>query len=366
MSAMARVAGRPRAKFLAKALKVGWIGRDGDGRAVVTVAPTAAEAGTWEAVMGYVGEPGCERWAYSASEGTDALEQAVLESPDDALIQVPPAWVGWAKEWLGVQCEWATTWYAMARVNGVHSRLVGPAPAGIHGEAITAATGGGMGKGAQGEEVSGVVAVRGWARGRKLQGGKQEGRRTALFKYCLNALGRSTKAQYLFVATHKEGRKAVRTAVAAAGGHVMMKVPEGRMGHREAYWPMDRRRGEHKDWAGRKRRPANPEAEEVWLVAVGGPVTISGEREGGQYRKARRAAEVALEQLGMEQVAGGLRGITMKWKTQGTARILGCDEEHLWQAFRWLGMSVDTMARARTKQPSGSRRRGCRVRRCSR
>jgi hypothetical protein len=82
----------------------------------------------------------------------------------------------------------------------------------------------------------------------------------------------------------------------------------------------------------------------VWLVVVGGPATIKGHREGVRYRKERWLAEIALERLGMEQVAGGLGGAKITWKAQGTARILGCDEEHLWQTMRWLGLSVDAMS----------------------
>ena len=65
--------------------------------------------------MGYVGAPGCERWAYTADDEADELTRAVLQSPDDAVIQVPPAWIEWAREWLGVRHEWVTTWYGMAR-----------------------------------------------------------------------------------------------------------------------------------------------------------------------------------------------------------------------------------------------------------
>ena len=35
----------------------------------------------------------------------------------------------------------------------------------------------------------------------------------------------------------------------------MLRVDKGRMGHREAYWPLDQRRGECETWAKRKKRP---------------------------------------------------------------------------------------------------------------
>ena len=46
-------------------------------------------------------------------------------------MQVPPVWVMWLHEHLGVTHEWCTSWYAMARVQGVYSRVVGDLPASL-------------------------------------------------------------------------------------------------------------------------------------------------------------------------------------------------------------------------------------------
>ena len=78
------------------------------------------------------------------------------------------------------------------------------------------------------------AALRGWARGPKLAGGRQEGRVTTLLKYLLRRLrGTGGVAQYLFVATHAEGRARVAKVIKEEGGHVMLRVTAGRMGHRE-------------------------------------------------------------------------------------------------------------------------------------
>ena len=67
------------------------------------------------------------------------------------------------------------------------------------------------------EWATGVAMVRGWARTRALVGGRREGGVTAVLTYLLRRRKRSTRAQYLFVAMHAEGRAAVREAVAGAG-----------------------------------------------------------------------------------------------------------------------------------------------------
>ena len=108
----------------------------------------------------------------------------------------------------------------------------------------------------------------------------------------------------------------------------MMRVPAGRMGHREAYWPMDRRKGEHRDWAWRKRRPGSDAAEDVWLVCVGGKSLVKGKAAGPSYHQARRMAEAALEKVGAEQVSGGLADTDIVWRKGGVARRLGRDEQH--------------------------------------
>jgi len=44
----------------------------------------------------------------------------------------------------------------------------------------------------------------------------------------------STRWQYMFVALHHEGREEVQRVLTDAKAQVMVKVPHGRMGHREA------------------------------------------------------------------------------------------------------------------------------------
>ena len=58
------------------------------------------------------------------------------------------------------------------------------------------------------------------------------------------------------------------------------------MGHREAYWPMDKRAGESRDWARRRRKPGKDTAEDVWLVSVGGNGAVgqtTARRRRGEY-----------------------------------------------------------------------------------
>ena len=66
--------------------------------------------------------------------------------------------------------------------------------------------------------------------------------------------------------------------------------------------------------------PAADTAEDVWLVSVGGKSMVKGKTAGPAYHHARRAAEVALEKVGAEQVSGGLAGIDMVWRKGGVAR----------------------------------------------
>ena len=111
-----------------------------------------------------------------------------------------------------------------------------------------------------------------------------------------------------------------------AKAQVMVKVPHGRMGHREAWWHMDRRAGEDVDWAWRRRGVADEKKEDVWLVRLGRGETVSG-------RKATQAVE-ALEDIGTHYVAGGLPGMELAW---GNRRMrLGEDAEYIDNVGRWM------------------------------
>ena len=84
---------------------------------------------TLELVVGYANAPKMERWQYQPDgAGGAGLGRALLMSPDDTIIQIPPVWVVWLRDHLGVSYEWCTSWYGMARVKGVRSRVVGKIP----------------------------------------------------------------------------------------------------------------------------------------------------------------------------------------------------------------------------------------------
>ena len=123
----------------------------------------------------------------------------------------------------------------------------------------------------------------------------------------------------------------------------MLRVDKGRMGHREAYWPLDQRRGECEAWAKRKKRPPMDGAEDVWLVHVGqaaaGELYTDNEgqrRRMDQHRWAsrRRRAEWALERIGDEEVSSGLGGEGVRWRRGGNLRRLGIDEQLLHDRLR--------------------------------
>jgi hypothetical protein len=61
-----------------------------------------------------------------------------LSSPDHTIIQVDPRWTTWLKNHAKVEYEWCTTWYGMARVRGVHSRVMGNLPKELPGGQVAA------------------------------------------------------------------------------------------------------------------------------------------------------------------------------------------------------------------------------------
>ena len=91
------------------------------------------------------------------------------------------------------------------------------------------------------------------------------------------------------------------------------------------------------------RALADDGAEDVWLVCVGGKSLVKGKATGPAYHQARRMAEAALEKVGAEQVSGGLADTDIVWRKGGVARRLGRDEQHLYEALRWLGLSSRSM-----------------------
>jgi hypothetical protein len=100
------------------------------GKARVQVRPRTKPAkGAMELVLGYAGAAKHVRWTYLPSDGGgEELGRQLQTSPDDTLIQVPTAWVDWLREHMEVKWEWCTSWYGMARVQGVTSRVVGNIP----------------------------------------------------------------------------------------------------------------------------------------------------------------------------------------------------------------------------------------------
>jgi hypothetical protein len=51
----------------------------------------------------------------------------------------------------------------------------------------------------------------------------------------------------------KETKKYVRHSTRQGGAQVMLEVPDGRIGHRHAWWPMDKYDEEYRDWAEQRR-----------------------------------------------------------------------------------------------------------------
>jgi hypothetical protein len=113
---------------------------------------------------------------------------------------------------LRVTHEWCTSWYAIARVKGVTSRIVGNnVPASLVRGAVERGWEHQAGRGSNGEAAHGVVMVRGWARtGCRVPGGRREGFVAPLFRRLVDELRAAEKQQYMFVATHDEGDEEVR------------------------------------------------------------------------------------------------------------------------------------------------------------
>ena len=118
----------------------------------------------------------------------------------------------------------------------------------------------------------------------------------------------------------------------------MLEVPDGRIGHRHAWWPMDKYDEECRDWAEQRRGLADPHKEAVWLVRLGWRGRTSkavagaeGRLQTGEQHQQReqhrqrdaatgasklqewRTALLALEDLGTHYVAGGLMGLEWRW-----------------------------------------------------
>ena len=106
------------------------------------------------------------------------------------------------------------------------------------------------------------------------------------------------------------------------------------MGHREAWWPIDKYFNEAKDWAWKLRVPASSAKEAVWLVRLGRGKWIQEAAAGEQRQRAIRE----LEELGVQYVAGGLAGIQLRWGDKDEGRVLlGEDREYTREVGLWLG-----------------------------
>jgi len=245
-----------------------------------------------ELVAGYVGAPRHRRWQYQPEGGGGgALGRALLMSPDNTIMQVPPVWLRWLHQHLGVTHEWCTSWYGMGRVMGVSSRLVGSPPESLIGGGVERAWDYQVGKDQRGESAHGVVMLRGWARtGHRAPGGQREGYIAPLFQHLVRELAAADKHQYMFVAVHEEGQETIEKALKEVQAQVMLKVPDGRMGHREAWWPLDKFVDNANDWADQRRELPNPRKEAVWLVRL-------GHGQWGQEAKVGSDRQLALEQL---------------------------------------------------------------------
>ena len=193
-----------------------------------------------------------------------------------------------------------------------------------------------LGRGVDEEWEHGVASVRGWARtGRKGEKGVREGYVTPLFQHLVQELKHANKHQYMFVAVHSEGEQDLRDILHQAGASVMLEVPDGRMGHREAWWPIDKYFNEAKDWAWKLRVPASSAKEAVWLVRLGRGKWIQEAAAGEQRQRAIRE----LEELGVQYVAGGLAGIQLRWGDKDEGRVLlGEDREYTREVGLWLGL----------------------------
>ena len=219
-------------------------------------------------------------------------------------------------------------------MQGVTSRVVGNIPHQLVSGSVQRAWGATIGRDSKGNAASGMASVRGWKRsGTRAVGGGNDGYTPPLFEHLVEVMSKLTCWQYMFVALHHEGREAVQRVLNDANAQVMVKVPHGRMGHRAAWWHMDRREGEDVDWPWRRRGVADDEKEDVWLVRLGNGSTVSG-------RQAERAVE-ALEDVGTHYVAGGLAGMELAW---GRRRVkLGEDVEYIDDVGRWMSLGGRSM-----------------------
>ena len=257
-------------------------------------------------------------------------------SPDNTIMQVPPVWLRWLHQHLGVTHEWCTSWYGMGRVMGVSSRLVGSPPESLIGGGVERAWDYQVGKDQRGESAHGVVMLRGWARtGHRAPGGQREGYIAPLFQHMVRELAAADKHQYMFVAVHEEGQETIEKALKEVQAQVMLKVPDGRMGHREAWWPLDKFVDNANDWADQRRELPNPRKEAVWLVRL-------GHGQWGQEAKVGSDRQLALEQLedlGTRYVAGGLKGLQLRWGKQDKGVVcLGEDRAYLQRIGEVLGL----------------------------
>ena len=139
----------------------------------------------------------------------------------------------------------------------------------------------------------------------------------------------------MFVAVHEEGQETIEKALKEVQAQVMLKVPDGRMGHREAWWPLDKFVDNANDWADQRRELPNPRKEAVWLVRL-------GHGQWGQEAKVGSDRQLALEQLedlGTRYVAGGLKGLQLRWGKQDKGVVcLGEDRAYLQRIGEVLGL----------------------------
>ena len=163
-------------------------------------------------------------------------------------------------------------------------------------------------------------------------------------------LGSAACASHMFVAVHSEGEGEVRQVLQQAGAQVMLEVPDGRMGHREAWWPLDKFNFNADDWADQRRGPASAKKEAVWLVRLGGGAR-GGVWDGeATERQARRPALQQLEDLGTYYVAGGLAGTMLHWGLEAKGH------QRTGKPPKWRGGGRNpALGQQKTQKPPGKR-----------
>ena len=197
--------------------------------------------------------------------GASGLMNALVQSPDDVLIQLHPAWTIWLRDHRDVEAEWATTWYAYGRV---------PRVAGYLAPEWDWYTGTGLLGASQAEQDmnsrTGVAAVRGWMGlpGRKRRD-TSAGRLTEAFKYLLKCMGNATRDQYLWVATATAGYQEVQSQIDQQQARiaVVLRIPPGRAAIRESFAQADQRASTCKDW-GQQARGTTAEASSEGLLLL--------------------------------------------------------------------------------------------------